>query len=239
MRTNETKKVADLLKQIEPTFNNNNNIVNNENEINRTHFWRDFKYTFAKKFNKKFIQDKRAIINLKVLFHYFLQEEKFFECENLRKDISVPSFHKGILIVGGYGLGKTDYFKVFETLFQKYNNLRFKYYTSKKLVQDYENCQTPLDKSSFFLEKERRLMFIDDVNSEREASNYGKVDVIGEILYQRYDNRLKTHIACNYSNSKNCAVRTLEDLGGRYGPRIYDRIFEMFNVVEFKGKSYR
>ncbi|MFK7832093.1 MAG: hypothetical protein AB8B52_02340 [Winogradskyella sp.] len=213
--------------------------MQNEIYIDRDHLWNDFVKTFYKMYGKKLKKEPDAINNLKVLFHYFLQEKKFFECENLRKDISEPSFDKGLLIIGGYGLGKTDFFKAFEAVFNDYPDLRFKFFTAKGLVKDFEKCQTPIDKEHFFKNTERKLMFIDDINSEREASNYGKVDVIEEILYNRYDYRLRTFVTCNYTNSDNCAKRTLEDLGKRYGGRIYDRFFEMFNFIEFKGKSYR
>lgn len=157
----------------------------------------------------------------------------------MRKDISEPSFDKGLLIIGGYGLGKSTFFKVFESVFKDYPCLRFKFFTAKGLVKDFEKCQTPLDKEHFFKNTERKLMFIDDINSEQEASNYGKRDVIEEILYTRNDYRLRTFVTCNYTNLDNCAVTSLRDLGLRYGGRMYDRFYEMFNVVEFKGKSKR
>lgn len=241
MRTNKTTVASDLLNQFSSSKNNIEvqKKVLNLQKIDRSALWNDFVKTFYKMHGKKLKKNIDVINNLKILFYYFLNEEKFFECENLRKDISNPSFDKGLLIIGGYGLGKTDYLRVFEAIFQQYNHLKFKFYPSKKLVQDFENCQTPIDKQDFFWDTERKLIFIDDINSEREASNYGKVDVIEEILYNRYDKRLKTYTTCNYSTSVNCAKRTLEDLGRRYGGRIYDRFFEMFNIIEFQGKSFR
>jgi DNA replication protein DnaC len=174
-----------------------------------------------------------------VLFCYFLRDEKFFKCENLRGDISIPSFKKGLLIIGGFGLGKTDYFKVFENIFKNYSHLRFKFYTSKALVHQFEICQTPMDRESFFKDSERKLMFIDDISSERLASNYGRVDTIEEIIINRYDKKLRTFASCNYTSSDNCALKTLQDLGLRYGGRLYDRFHEMFNIIEIKGTSYR
>lgn len=241
MRTNETTDIGSLLSQFPKSIHNTQpqNVMQNRTVIDRRYLWNIFEKTFYEIHGKKLKQNPDAINNLKVLFYYFLQEDEFFKCENLRNDISKPSFQKGLLIIGGFGLGKTDYFKVFEIIFQRINHLRFKYYTSKKLVTDYEKCQTPFDKDSLFRDAERKLMFIDDINSEREASNYGKVDVIEEILYRRYDNRLKTYTTCNYTTPDNCAKQTLEDLGKRYGGRIYDRFFEMFNIIEFKGTSFR
>jgi DNA replication protein DnaC len=117
--------------------------------------------------------------------------------------------------------------------------LRFKYYAAKDLVLRYEHCTSASEKEYFFKDVSRPKMFIDDLMSERMASNYGKVDVIQDVLMQRYDKRLITFASCNYNDNDYCAKSTLEDIGLRYGSRIYDRLFEMFNVIEFKGSSLR
>ncbi|MCG8182762.1 hypothetical protein [Tenacibaculum piscium] len=215
------------------------NIRKPMNELTKNEMWEKFKEIFHSMFGKEFKEDQDAIYNIKVLFYYFLQDRKFFKCENLRTDITIPSFQKGLLIIGGYGLGKTDYFKVFEKVFEKYANYRFKFYTSKDLVTKYELCQTAFDKDFFLKDVNRKRMFIDDISSERLASNYGKIDVIEEILSNRYNKNRITFASCNYSNNKECAKETIENLGVRYGPRIYDRLYEIFNVIEFRGKSYR
>jgi DNA replication protein DnaC len=241
MRVNGTNRVNDLIGQISKSIHSENNLkqMRKQEIYNRGEIWKAFLNAFCKIHGKKIDLYKDTIINIKVLFHYFLKEKKFFGCENLRRDISEPSFDKGLLIIGGYGLGKTDFFKVFEAVFKHHPGLRFKFFTAKGLVRDFEKCQTPLDKEEFFKNTERKLIFIDDISSEHEASNYGKRDIIEEILYNRYDCRLRTFVSCNYTTSDNCALRTLEDLGERYGSRVYDRLFEMFNIIEFKGKSYR
>lgn len=241
MRANKTNRTCDLVSQFQMShFNKNQKKAMKSNKnYDKGQLWKKFLKKFYEIHAKHFKQDEEAIKNIKVLFHYFLQEKEFFECENLRHDISEPSFGKGLLIIGGYGLGKTDFFKVFEAIFNDYPDLRFKFFTAKGLVRDFEKCQTPLDKEHFFKNTERKQIFIDDINSESKASNYGKRDVIEEILYNRYDYRLRTFVTCNYTTPDNCALRTLEDLGKRYGGRIYDRFFEMFNIIEFKGKSLR
>lgn len=241
MRTNKTNTASDLLSQFQVVHYNkkSDNKMKDEKKYDRDSLWRNFLSKFNEIHGKKLMLSEESIKNLSVIFYYFLKEKKFFKSVNLRKDISEPSFDKGLLIIGGYGLGKTDFFKVFEAVFNVYPDLRFKFFTAKGLVRDFEKCQTPFDREHFFKKTERKQLFIDDINSEQEASNYGKKDVIEEILYNRYDYRLRTFVTCNYTNSDNCTIRTLEDLGKRYGGRIYDRLFEMFNVIEFKGRSLR
>lgn len=241
MRSNDFKKAGQIISQIKRNTNKSNtdNQMKPLNEFTKQELWKAFLKTFKEMYNKEFHEDKNVLNNLKPLFFYFLKDEKFFECENLRADISAPSFEKGFMIIGGYGLGKTDYMKVFQNIFKNYPNLRLKIYTSKELVHKYEICQTPLDKQSFIKDAERKLMFIDDISSERIASNYGHMDVIEEVLINRYDKNLITFVSCNYTTNDNCAKQTLQDLGLRYGGRMYDRFHEMFNIIEFKGSSFR
>lgn len=241
IRIGETQKTGQLLNQMfkKEKIQSSKHVIKQMNEISKEKLWKIFTKTFYEMFGKEFQKDEAALKNLKVLFYYFLRDEKFFECENLRTDITKPSFGKGLLIIGGYGLGKSDYFKVFEKVFQNYPSLRFRFYTAKGLVRKYERCQTPLDKDCFFKDVERKLMFIDDISSERLASNYGKIDVIEEVIVLRYDKKLITFTSCNYSNTDKCVNQTLHDLGLRYDGRIYDRFHEIFNIIEFKGLSYR
>lgn len=241
VRIGEYQNAGQLLGQM---FSNKNleiekPIAKSKHEISKQELWKYFTKTFYEMNGKEFQQDEDALKNLKVLFYYFLQDKKFFDCENLRSDITIPSFKKGLLIIGGFGLGKSEYFKVFEKIFNKYSSLRLKFYTAKGLVQQYESCQNPFDKDYFFKDVKRKRMFIDDINSERLASNYGHFDAVEEVLINRYDNKLITFASCNYSSNDQCAKKTLEDLGLRYGSRIYDRFHETFNIIEFSGLSYR
>lgn len=241
MRANQVQKTDQILNRISNNFINHKTFDNmsKSNDFTKKELWSYFLITFEKMYGKDFKQDKQSTQNLAVIFYYFLGDNRFINCDNLRKDISVPSLDKGLLIIGGFGLGKTDYLKVFENMFINYPRLRFKFYTAKALVRQFENCQTPMDKQSFFKDTERSLMFIDDISSERLASNYGHVDIIQEVILNRYDKKLRTFASCNYTTNDNCAEQTLQDLGLRYGGRMFDRFHEMFNIIEFKGKSFR
>jgi len=92
--------------------------------------------------------------------------------------------------------------------------------------------------------------YFDDIKTERHASNYGKVNLFKDILENRYNNRVqivkgvtkinKTFGTCNYKEGYEGNTEVaLEEFGEMYGGRIYDRLFEMFNIIEFKGKSFR
>jgi DNA replication protein DnaC len=83
------------------------NIGVTQNEISKSQLWNMFLKTFYKKYGYHFIENEETIMNIKILFYYFLKDEEFFKCENLRGDLTKPSFKKGVLIIGGYGLGNS------------------------------------------------------------------------------------------------------------------------------------
>lgn len=74
----------------------------------------------------------------------------------------------------------------------------------------------------------------DELGSEPEKAKYfgTELNVMQQILQTRYDGRDKytTHVTTNM---------TMEDVTARYGGRIEDRCSQMFNVITFKGYSFR
>lgn len=201
--------------------------------------WYEFIVEFKSEYDENFKESPENLLNIKVLFFYFLKDNKFFKCDNLIRGSNNPSFKKGLMVIGSYGVGKTSYLKVFEKIFNRYKTLRFKSYSAKELVNNYEVCQKPFDKSYMLEKTSRPRLFIDDINSERIASNYGNCDVVEEILFKQNERKHITYVTCNYTNPNNNMDQTLFDLGVRYDGRMHDRFFKMFNIIEFKGKSMR
>ena len=244
MRINKTVACGQLVNEItmsKPIITNvENTKLNNNNKMpTKEQLWLSFQHHFKLLYGKKLVVDSEFTNNIKTLFFYFLKDKEFFSCENLSSDIINPSFDKGLLVIGGVGVGKTDFFKVFESMFYNYSPLRFRGFSSNHLVTEYEICSTPKDKEYFHKCYERKRLFIDDINSEPNASNYGIYDVVGNLLLNRYDKKLITFATTNFLTPDNSVNHTLEALGERYGFRVYDRLFEMFNIIEFKGKSRR
>lgn len=211
-------------------------------EFSSKQLWEAFRLKFAQLHGKPFVKTAESVKNLEPLIYYFSKDNRFFECENLHK-ISKPSFEKGLLIVGGYGNGKTSVMRVFESIFKPFKTHTFKGYTANEVVVMFEKCTG--DKSEILRTEFEQAMFkgiryFDDVKTERIASNFGKVNIFKDILESRYNNGAKTFLTCNYAESDfgNLEI-ALEEFGVKYGGRIYDRIFEMFNVIEFKGGSFR
>lgn len=240
MRANNTQSIGQLSSAI---CNSKNGIIDikvkQQFPLTKTQLWKVFKFTFYNMFGKHFIENKHTINNIKTLFFYFLNDPKFFNCVNLTKGINTPDFKKGLLIIGGVGIGKTDYLKVFENILAKHSASRFKIYNAKLLVSDFEKCSTPIEKDYFFKDKDRKRLCIDDIGSENNASNYGIYNVVDHVISNRYDKKLVTHATTNFSSSANDVDETLRALGERYGHRVYDRLFEMFNIIIFTGPSLR
>ena len=198
-----------------------------------------FKHNFFVVHGKQFEKNEFTTNNILPLLYYFSKDPRFFDCENLSKS-SNPSFDKGILIVGTFGNGKTATMRVFEKIFRTIKGLSFKGYTANEVVTMFEKCNDELSKEDFNKKVNLGQRYFDDIKTERIASNYGKVNIFKDIFETRYNSKLKTFVTCNYKEGFEGNVEVaLEEFGEKYGGRVYDRLFEMFNVIEFKGLSFR
>ena len=205
--------------------------------------WNEFLKKYKEVNDVDFIQTKESIDNLKTIFLYFLKDESFLFCDNL-SGLSKPSLDKGLLIVGNYGNGKTSIMMTFEQIFKKVKGYSFKSYSANGIVTLFESIKSDefsdLSKADF----ERRMNFgvryFDDVKTERHASNFGKVNLFKDILENRDKNNSLTYITCNYKDGyPDDLEMALNEFEEKYGGRVYDRLFKMFNIIEFKGKSFR
>ncbi len=193
---------------------------------------------FSTKFNGE--EDHDVIENLKPLIYYFIGDfDNFKKCKQV-SDLSEPSMNKGLLIIGDTGNGKTSIMNAFETAL-RVTNVRFLSYSTNEVVSMYESCEKPIQKEEFNDLMTTGTRFFDDVLTERLASNYGKANIIKDILEERSLKKKRTYITCNYVdgddtlNLKNGLLQFYD----KYGKRLYDRIFSDFNIIEFKGKSRR
>lgn len=199
-----------------------------------------FKANFQKINERPFIKIEGITIkNLEPLIYYFSKDERFFQCENLSR-ISEPSFEKGILIIGPYGNGKTSTMKVFEHILKGIPDVGFKSFSANEAVAMFEKCATDVDRDDFEKLMWRGIRNFDDLKTERIASNYGKVNIFKEILEERYRLKSKTFLICNFKEGFEGDLQAaIDEIGEKYGGRVWDRIYEMFNIIEFKGKSFR
>jgi hypothetical protein len=205
--------------------------------------WNMFIENFEKVNQKPFVKiggrDGLTVKNLEPLLYYFSKDDRFFKCENLSR-LSVPSFDKGLLIIGNYGNGKTSTMKVFEHIFKGVPGYTFNGFTTNEAVTLFEKCKDDIDRDEFEKKMWLGTRYFDDLKTERIASNFGKVNLFKEILEERYSKKSKTYCTANFKDGfKDNIEEAVFELSEKYGERVYDRAFEMFNIIEFKGESFR
>lgn len=202
--------------------------------------YNSFKIEFKKLTGNELSIDRERLDDYRTLLCYFSKDQRFFRCENLNKTKSEPSFDKGLLIIGGYGNGKSSCLQAISKALHPFNVDQFKYHNANEVVDMYEACKSGQEKDIFWQKIGTRVKCFDDVKTERQASNYGKIELFKDVIEKRYNKQLKTFITCNYHNHHpNDLNLGLQEFGERYGGRVYDRLFEMFNIIEFKGSSLR
>ena len=207
------------------------------------------KTTFLKEFKLlngyEFVLDKHSNGNLQIILDYFARHEDFFKSDRLDK-WSTPSLEKGLLIFGRYGCGKTSMMQTFHSIFNKnpgdFNRYYFGYQNAREMVLKYEALTKPADKQLFFSQNSNSPRYFDDVKKEKEASNYGKKNLFIDIFNNRYNRKIKTYITANY-NDTGTEIETIEnglaEFRQKYTPFIFDRMPQMFNVIDFKGQTRR
>jgi len=208
-----------------------------------------FIYEFEKREKRKFVRNDDSKNNILPLIYYFTKDKRFFNCSNIiddkvningREKQSVPSFDKGLLIIGNFGNGKSSSMDVFHRIFSKYDNLKFGKYPANDVVEYYEGCDYPEDKRMFWERMSKPVIYFDDVKTERIASNYGKANMFKDVIEKREVRKLKTHITCNFKPGHPDSINdALIEFAEKYGSRVFDRLFSMFNILIFTGGSFR
>ena len=199
--------------------------------------------------------DGKGRIFARTLCAYFLNKKGFIKSPILNKK-SVPDLDKGLMVIGNYGTGKTSVFNTFHKMFfnaYKENicvklkdnsyinlghfNLNFSFHSSNEIVREYECIKSPEEKIIFWKKYANGTRYFDDLTTEHQASNFGKIELFKDVLEHRYSNKAKTFVSLNFHG--NSLEETLDFLAEKYGERVYDRLFEMFNIIELKGESFR
>lgn len=170
------------------------------------------KLLFGKKF-RIFEEDREILFKL---CNYYIKDEE--NCKKLGIDI-----HKGILLSGPVGCGKTSLMKLLRHIVphQKpyeviptrnitfaFNNIGY------KTIEDYGD---------------KRFYCFDDLGVEPTGRHFGKdCNVLGEILLSRYELFLNHKILTHATTNLNA-----QELEERYGNRVRSRMRQLFNLVAF------
>jgi hypothetical protein len=195
----------------------------------------------GKKYNSDFFIDKNDTIVFEYLFYYFLKDTDYCNARGINLD-------KGILLVGGNGVGKTTILKMFIDFF---TFGRCKDYSMSELGEKVSiEGITYLDTINFKYD-----FYLDDIGSEMKSVHFGQqIEVFSSILkrfeavnfpaYMPDESYLTTYTEnTGYSskrkNNKKAAHifattnLTLEDFQTRYCHRVYSRLAGSFNIINF------
>jgi DNA replication protein DnaC len=214
--------------------------------INKKSVWITFKNLYKKNYKVDFEENLDTLENIGTIVKYFSKDESFLECGVKNKNgkfLSKPSFNKGLCIVGGFGNGKTSIMNTMQKMFIGLDGYSFGRFSSHEIVRKYEEASKynhPEILENLWMMLTKAELYIDDVKAEPLASAYGKKNLLNSLFQDRYNLCLKTHISINYAPGHNGDVlKSLQEFKTKYSDQVYDRIFEMYNIIEFNGKSFR
>lgn len=234
------KETEDKLKELELR---KQKAIENINKETVRNIFLDF---YKKENGVEFIQNEETLNNIKPLILYFSKDKEFlnYGVKDINgKFLSVPNLDKGVCIVGGFGNGKTSIMNTFQKMFKGLEGYSFGRFSSNEIVMQYEHAskqKEPETLENFWKILTRSELYIDDVKSEPLVLSYGKRNLMNSLFQERYNKKLKTHISINYASGHNDNVlEALLEFKTKYSNQVYDRIYEMYNIIEFKGKSKR
>lgn len=199
----------------------------------------------------------------RTLIAYFLRKKAFVESPILNLK-STPSLDKGILMIGGLGIGKTSIMEtLYKIFFHSQNegitvldkegteqylgryNILFNFYTANEVIKDFKGISRNDRKSDeeyywnlFWKRHIYGFNYYDDIMTERTLRDFGEtVELFKDIFEERYSKKTRSIISINYVGDS--VDSTLEAFAAKYGERLYDRLFEQYNIIELKGESLR
>lgn len=166
---------------------------------------------------ENYVLDEQNIVQIDFALRYFYGLP-------LPEDVAINkvSHKKGLLLFGNYGTGKSMLFRIINEM--RPSGMRFKFLSASDIVAMYET-----DGEKGLIHLDGKKILIDELGAEKTGFYYGsKMNVLQHVLLKRYnlfiEKGLRTHATTNLS---------MEEVREMYGPRVYSRFFEMFNLVPF------
>lgn len=171
---------------------------------------------------------------LEFLFAYFSNSEI------LEKKFK-GRLNKGILLYGNVGVGKSFIFETLDALHQKYKYSDFAVKNVStlalmdKTIRYLSNPSLAQNDKTLYQRYSKSTIHFEDLGCERKINHFGNsIEIMDEFLLLRCNefrkSGLKTHITTNLN---------LEEIEKRYSPQVYDRLFQMFNILKMPGSSRR
>lgn len=227
---------------------NINELGNNANErkalLNQTTDPKKLFLLFQSKFqeieNEKFICTEESKALVYTLIYFFQKKDNFKNSSLLfQHPLSSTNLNKGLVIVGGFGCGKTSILRVFQQIINESNQVNLKFTTTVDSVSKFESMEDE-NMHDFKERLYKGHLIIDDLLAEKPASRYGKSELFEEVLFQRLENKkMNSIITMNYDSEHPNDIEYAINKLSRYGGRVFDRILGNFNFIELHAKSFR
>lgn len=156
----------------------------------------------------------------------YIAHDKYFK-ENTNGLIkNKPSLKKGLLISSPVGVGKTSIIKIFV------NVTNYKLVNLIDIKDDWDqlhsfNCTNRHQIKNKYCSR-NVMLFVDEAGREEKTSN--RKYVLEEIIEIRHKKGLNISLLSN---------NNLNELKYKYGEYVSDRLNQMCNIIELKGKSLR
>lgn len=163
------------------------------------------------------------------LLTWFLQDEKQAQHYGI-------NLHKGILLTGPIGCGKTSLMSLMRILMppqQRFGIKSCREITFDFIKDGYDIIQRYGSHAytNISSQPQPHAHCFDDLGAESTFKYYGnQCNVMGEILLSRYDHFVSNHMLTHATT--NLSATELEEY---YGNRVRSRMREMFNLIAFDG----
>lgn len=200
------------------------------------------RYRATEMFKGKFVLDASNSAVFQLLCHYFSDPARN-EFVALAEAMGVknPDLNKGLLLHGGYGVGKTWLMQ----LFSRNRRQVFNVVSSKIVADEYQSegvdgqdkyvylQKNPFEDPGYMFHKNSGLC-IDDIGAEDVKKHFGNTrNAIGDIIELRYS---KGTVGRFFHVTTNLNATQLESY---YGPRVTSRMREIFNIINVGGGDRR
>jgi DNA replication protein DnaC len=151
---------------------------------------------------------------------------------------SFPNVSKGLCLIGPHGIGKTHLaVAAMRTVLANGNQAMF--YEVSDLLRLIRSTYNPVTKTAEMQILQplltTQLLVLDDVGKEKTSE--WVEETMTFIVNTRYNHRLTTIFTSNYEDNPD--AEALDSLRVRVGSRMYSRIHEMCDFVEYGGADYR
>jgi DNA replication protein DnaC len=156
--------------------------------------------------------------------------------------------HKGLLLIGDIGVGKTTLMRILQKLF-KDTERKFRWVTAMDIKNMLEEGLKPAEILEMYGKTFHQDLYVDDIGlGQATFKQWGNVsNIISELIFERDELfvtskwRYRTHFSSNIKTT----INDEEKKNGKtsiellYGDRALDRLIQMTNLIIWPGKSLR